>query len=337
MTSAYSPLARPARPPGRRPLHLRARHVGAARRSAGARCASTSTRSCCPIVVLMELEAKRNHPELGWAARQAPAHARAAAARARLAHRARCRSTTTAARCGSSSTTSRTAGPARRRMTADNNDHRILAVAHNLAAEGRDVTVVTKDLPLRLKASIVGLDADEYRNELAADTRWTGFVELDVEPDVIDELFAERERRPRPRPRELPVQHRRRAPRRLAVGPRPGARRQAGAPRPRRPSAVRRRGRSAEQRIALDLLADPSVGIVQPRRQRRHRQERAGPGRRPRRRARAAHPQADPRVPPALRRRRPGPRLPARRRGREDGPVGRRGASTPSSPSPAPR
>src|SRR5205823_10782437 len=77
-------------------------------------------------------------------------------------------------------------------MAADNNDHRILAVAKNLAEEGLDVTVVTKDLPLRLKASIVGLDADEYRNELAVDSSWSGFVELDVERDVIDELFAGR-------------------------------------------------------------------------------------------------------------------------------------------------
>ena len=77
-------------------------------------------------------------------------------------------------------------------LTADNNDHRILAVARNLAAEGRMVTVVTKDLPLRLKASIVGLDADEYRNELANDSTWTGFVELEVDSETVDILFAER-------------------------------------------------------------------------------------------------------------------------------------------------
>ena len=41
-------------------------------------------------------------------------------------------------------------------------------------------------------------------------------------------------------------------------------------------------GRSAEQRIAIDLLLDPDVGIVSPRRPRRHRQVGAGPVRRPR-------------------------------------------------------
>ena len=77
-------------------------------------------------------------------------------------------------------------------LASDNNDHRILAVAKNLADEGHTVTVVTKDLPLRLKASIVGLDADEYRNELAGDVGWSGFVELDADSDTIDELYAER-------------------------------------------------------------------------------------------------------------------------------------------------
>jgi PhoH-like ATPase len=52
--------------------------------------------------------------------------------------------------------------------------------------------VVTKDLPLRLKASIVGLPADEYRNELATDSSWSGFVELEVASATIDELFDAR-------------------------------------------------------------------------------------------------------------------------------------------------
>src|SRR6185503_17975881 len=77
-------------------------------------------------------------------------------------------------------------------LTSGDNDHRILAVARNLASEGCNVTVVTKDLPLRLKASIVGLEADEYRNELATDTSWTGFAELEVDSATIDELYATR-------------------------------------------------------------------------------------------------------------------------------------------------
>jgi PhoH-like ATPase len=37
------------------------------------------------------------------------------------------------------------------------NDSRILAVAMNLAEEGLSVTVVSKDLPMRVKAASIGL------------------------------------------------------------------------------------------------------------------------------------------------------------------------------------
>ena len=143
-----------------------------------------------PIVVLTELEAKRDHPELGWAAREALR----VLERLRLEHG----SLTDPFPVNEDGGTLRvelnhqdTRGlPAA--LTTANNDHRILAVAHNLAAEGHDVVVVTKDLPLRLKASIVGLDADEYRNEQGRDTGWTGFVEVEADTEVIDELFEER-------------------------------------------------------------------------------------------------------------------------------------------------
>ena len=73
----------------------------------------------------------------------------------------------------------------------DSNDSRILAVALNLADEGRRVTLVTKDMPLRVKAAAVGLDADEYRmHPLADSTGWTGMRELDVSAAAVDTLYA---------------------------------------------------------------------------------------------------------------------------------------------------
>ena len=229
--------------------------------------ASPSTRSCIPLVVLTELEGKRHHPELGWAAREALRHARGPA-----------RSTT--GRCcepmpvNDEGGTLRvelnhqdTAGLPGRAAAADTNDHRILAVARNLANEGRDVVVVTKDLPLRLKASIVGLDGRRvpqragHRQRAGPASSSSTSTRAD-----IDELFDRARRRPRRGARPA-VPHRPGAARRLAVGARPRARRQAGPPRARRPrrcstcAAAR-----AEQRIAIDLLADPEVGIVQPRR-----------------------------------------------------------------------
>ena len=135
-------------------------------------------------------------------------------------------------------------------------------MARNLAAEGREVTVVTKDLPLRLKASIVGLDADEYRNELASDTQ-------------LDRHGRARRRRPDHRrpvrattsstsaeARDLPCN--------TGVVLHAGSQSALGRVHEDKRIHLARsdrtlfdvRGRSAEQRIAIDLLADHEVGIV---------------------------------------------------------------------------
>jgi PhoH-like ATPase len=212
-----------------------------------------------PLVVLIELEAKRNHPELGWAARQAlraledlrtlhgtltrplPVNEAGGTLRVELNHE------------------ELAALPAA--LRGDANDHRILAVARVLAAEGADVAVVTKDLPLRLKASIVGLAADEYRNELTPDTGWTGFVELDVDADTIDELFGQRVT-DLAAARDLPCH--------TGLALHAGSQSALGRVRAdKRVHLVRRdtavfdvRGRSAEQRIAIDVLTDADIGIV---------------------------------------------------------------------------
>src|SRR4029078_2613538 len=69
------------------------------------------------------------------------------------------------------------------------NDTRILAVARNLADEGARVTLFARALPLRIKASAVGLDAEEYRAELAPESGWTGMVELEVAGAALDALY----------------------------------------------------------------------------------------------------------------------------------------------------
>jgi PhoH-like ATPase len=213
-----------------------------------------------PIVVLMELEGKRDHPELGWAARSALRHLE----QLRLAHGSLTEPVPVNEHGGTVHVElnhQSTEGLPPAMATVSNNDHRILAVAHNLRLEGQDVTVVTKDLPLRLKASIVGLDADEYRNEQAVDTSWTGFVELDVEPDVIDDLFSHR---------EVDLAEAAELPCNTGVALHAGS--QSALARVHADKSLRLirgdlslfdvQGRSAEQRIALDVLADPSVGIV---------------------------------------------------------------------------
>ncbi len=212
-----------------------------------------------PIVVLMELEGKRNHPELGWAARQALRHLESL----RIDHG----SLTEPLPVNESGGTLRvelnhqSTDGLPSALDADHNDHRILAVAHNLARDGHDVTVVSKDLPLRLKASIVGLHSDEYRNELANDNNWTGFVELLVDHAAIDELFEAR---------IVDLGEARDLPCNTGVALHAGSQSALGRVRDDKQVHLVRGehplfdvvGRSAEQRIAVDLLADPSVGIV---------------------------------------------------------------------------
>ncbi|MBZ4318476.1 PhoH family protein [Streptomyces huiliensis] len=226
----------------------------------GAMCRFEEHEVVLPVVVVTELEAKRHHPELGYFARKAlrrldeyrvqfgrldapiPIGELGGSLRVELNH------------------SDPAILPVGFRL--GDNDSRILAVARNLQAEGYDVTVVSKDLPLRIKASSVGLLAEEYRAELAiTDSGWTGMTELSVTAEQVDELFAA-ERTYIPEAVELPVHtglvlqsERGKALGRVTAD---GAVRLVRGDR----EAFGIHGRSAEQRVALDLLLDPDVGIV---------------------------------------------------------------------------
>jgi len=214
-----------------------------------------------PVVVITELEGKRHHPELGFFARSAlrmldelriehgrldapvPVGDLGGTVRVELNH-------TDAASLPSG-------------FRLGDNDTRILAVARNLANEGHDVTLVSKDLPLRIKASAVGLDAQEYRAEAISDsdTGYTGMAELDVSSAELDELYDDG---------VLDLEAARDLPchnglvllsdRGTALG-RIGPDKQVHLVRGDR-EAFGIHGRSAEQRIALEMLLDPEVGIV---------------------------------------------------------------------------
>jgi PhoH-like ATPase len=144
---------------------------------------------------------------------------------------------------------------------APDNDARILAVARNLAAEGNDVILVTKDLPLRVKAASVGLPAEEYLAEIAITTGWTGMVEMEVPAATVDALFDD-ESVDLDGARDLPCHTGLvlLSERGKALG-RVTADKTVQLVRGDR-EAFGLHGRSAEQRIALDLLLDPAVGIV---------------------------------------------------------------------------
>jgi len=211
-----------------------------------------------PVVVISELERKRNDPELGYFARQALRHLDSL----RIKHER----LDMPISVGDGGTlrvelnhTHDTALPSGLRL--GDNDTRILAVALNLSNEGLDVVVVSKDLPLRVKASSIGLAAEEYRAELAADSGWTGLAEISLSGDDMQKLYEKEELRTTlvedlPRNTNLVVHSERGSALARVVGPKNielvrGDRDLFGL-----------HGRSAEQRLAIDMLQDQKLGIV---------------------------------------------------------------------------
>jgi len=141
-----------------------------------------------PLVVISELEGKRHHPELGWFARQTLRELddlRVKHGRLDAPVPIGTQGGTLHVELNHSDLSSLPAG-----FRVDSNDSRILAVALNLGTDGRNVTLVTKDVPLRVKAASVGLNADEYRMHPVADSAgWTGMKELNVSAETIDALY----------------------------------------------------------------------------------------------------------------------------------------------------
>lgn len=212
-----------------------------------------------PLIVISELEDKRHHHELGWFAREAlrmlddlrlefgrldrpvPIGTENGTLQVELNH------------------TDPSVLPVGFRT--DSNDSRILACALNLAADGKDVVLVSKDIPLRVKAGAVGLPADEFRAHDVVPSGWTGMTELDVSSEFIDQLFSEG---------VVDLDEARELPCHTGIRLLGGRSSALGRVTPdKRVQLVRGEreafglhGRSAEQRVALDLLLDESIGIV---------------------------------------------------------------------------
>jgi PhoH-like ATPase len=211
-----------------------------------------------PVIVISELEKKRHDPEIGYFARQALRalddlrikHERldfpiplegGGSIRVELNH------------------SNQAVLPSG--LQLGDNDSRILAVALNLAGDDLDVTVVSKDLPMRVKAASIGLSAEEYRAELATDPSWMGTSEVTLSSDDMADLY-ETEKLRTLDIIGLPVNtglviHSERG---SALG------RVVGAGELRLVRGDRDlfglHGRSAEQRLAIDMLLDPQLGIV---------------------------------------------------------------------------
>jgi len=213
-----------------------------------------------PITVIGELESKRDHPELGYFARSALRtldDLRVEHGRLDQSISINNEGGTLKVELNHSDVSSLPAGFLR----DGSNDSRILAIARNLMAENRSVVLVTKDLPLRVKASSVGVESEEYLAELAQSSGWTGIVEEHVAHSVIDSLY-ERERVEHELGKVHPVHtgivlHSEKGSALARVLPDKRIQLVRGDR-----SAFGLHGRSAEQRVALDLLLDNEIGIV---------------------------------------------------------------------------
>jgi PhoH-like ATPase len=214
-----------------------------------------------PVVVITELEAKRHHPELGFFARTALR----ALDELRITHGRLDEAVPVGEEGGSIRVELNHTDPASlpSGFRLGDNDTRILAVARNLANENHDVTLVSKDLPMRIKASSVGLRAEEYHGESFGDSDpgYSGMAELEIPASALDELYDDgwadvESARDLPCHTGLVLL----SDRGTALG-RVGPDKHVHLVRGDR-EAFGIHGRSAEQRIALEMLLDPEVGIV---------------------------------------------------------------------------
>ena len=213
-----------------------------------------------PITVISELESKRDHPDLGYFARaalRALDDLRVKSGRLDQPININDEGGSLSVELNHSDTSKLPAGFLR----DGTNDSRILSIAKNLMADGRKVVLVTKDLPLRVKASSVGVEAQEYRAELASTSSYSGMVEESVGSTVIDSLY-ENEKIVHEIGKTHPchtgvVLHSEKGSALARVMPDKRLQLVRGDR-----SAFGLHGRSAEQRVALDILLDPEIGIV---------------------------------------------------------------------------
>ena len=211
-----------------------------------------------PVVVVTELERKRHDPEIGYFARQALRHLD----ELRVEH-GRLDFPVPVGAGGTLrvelTNTDPTVLPAGMRL--GDNDTRILSVAMHLSQEGQAVTVVSKDLPMRVKAASLGLHAEEYLAEQAVDSGWTGIASIDLSGDEVSDLYdsevgVSEDVRGLPVNTGLVIHSERGSALGRVTGD--GSYRLVRGDR----DVFGLHGRSAEQRIAIDLLLDPEVGIV---------------------------------------------------------------------------
>ena len=78
-------------------------------------------------------------------------------------------------------------------LDLDLNDNVILSSALTLQENGNEVTLISKDINLRLKADVIGLKAEDYgKQDVSLDELYSGRREVEVPVNLLEQFQTER-------------------------------------------------------------------------------------------------------------------------------------------------
>ncbi len=152
-------------------------------------------------------------------------------------------------------------------LERDMPDNRILRAAVHLQLENQEdgVILVTKDLNLRIKAAVAGIEPQDYnRDKVNPDELYAGFRETSVSKDQIDAFYKDGQislANTELMPNEFVILTAQQNTSQSALGRAAGVC-EIAALNKNWTKAYGISGRSAEQRMALQLLLDPEVKLV---------------------------------------------------------------------------
>ena len=152
-------------------------------------------------------------------------------------------------------------------LERDMPDNRILRAAIHIQLENQeeDVILVTKDLNLRIKAAVAGIEPQDFeRDKVNADELYAGFREMTVDKADVDAFYKEGSLTltgVELQPNEFVILSAAGNPSQGAIG-RASGRNEISTINKNWTKIYGISGRSAEQRMALQLLMDPEVKLV---------------------------------------------------------------------------
>lgn len=225
-----------------------------------------------PLVVLKELESKRHDVELGWTARETLRNIEEIrVSGGDLQQGVVIHPSGGVIQIETNHADNRYLPEVMR--TDRSHDTRVLSVAAALHAEGENVVLLSKDLPMRIIASaILGLQAQDFTSYMVKDSGWTGIEHHSVNSSLIGELYASRSVNLRKLDPEVQKTFSESPVNTAFILTGVGAEKSSALARKTSESEIQVingdtsafgvRGRSAEQRVALAQLLNDDLGIV---------------------------------------------------------------------------